>query len=116
MQDLFKINPSFSNLNQATIIYGTGRIALLAHTVALQENIYIEAFCAEENNKDDIPLMNKPIISFEELIANRNQYKIIVATDDVSSGIATLESNGISNYWVDLHMYSIINDCVWAFM
>jgi FlaA1/EpsC-like NDP-sugar epimerase len=115
LRSLFDINPEFKN-KRNIIIFGTGRFGLLTLTVMLQEGIYITAFCDKNPDLWNLKIMNKPVISTDDLIKIKDSSTVIIAEDDINSCYSFLQSLGIKDIWIDKRMYSIINDCVWEFV
>jgi FlaA1/EpsC-like NDP-sugar epimerase len=115
LQSLFDINPEFKN-KKNIVIFGTGRMGLLTLTVMLQEDIYITAFCDKNSDLWNLKIMNKPVISPDDLIEMKDNSAVIVAEDDIEACYSYLQDLGIKDIWVDKKMYSIINDCVWDFV
>lgn len=96
-------------------IVGTGRFALLQFTTMLQEDIYISGFCSFDKSVVGMEIMNRSVISIEDVVSEKNA-NFIIAEDDYEVCEKKLKSLGVENTWVDIRMYSIINDCIWNFM
>ena len=115
MQYLFNLNPKFQD-NKKIIIFGTGRMGLLTFTVMLQEDIFVTAFCDKNPDLWNLKIMNKPVISPDDLVEMKDNPAVIIAEDDIDSCYSYLQDLGIKDIWIDKRMYSIINDCVWDFV
>lgn len=114
MNKLFNISNEFSR-EKKTYIVGTGRFALLQFTTMLQEDVYIEGFCSFDKATVDMEIMNKTVQDIRQF-ANDADSNFIIAEDDYESCEKRIKDLGIINTWVDIRMYSLINDCVWTFM
>lgn len=115
MEKLFNIS-NMLDRNIPTYIVGTGRMALLQFTALLQEHIAISGFITEEGVKPEYQIMGKDIFLLKE-VPNKNICNLIVATQNFEKTVSMLEKQGYSkNVFVDIHMYSNINDCVWTYM
>lgn len=115
LHNLFQINREFKS-KKKIIIFGTGRIGLLTMTLMLQEGIYITAFCDRNPELWGQKIMNKDIISTEELVKIKDECAVIIAEEDFKSCREYLQDIGIGDIWIDHRIFSIINDCVWSFI
>lgn len=114
MNKLFCISNDFSR-NKKTYIVGTGRFALLQFDTLLQEDVYIEGFCTFDKSAIGMEIMNKNVLDINQF-ANDTYSNFIITEDDYAYCEKRLKDIGITNIWVDIRMYSLINDCVWTFM
>ena len=114
MNKLFNVTNEFPK-GKKTYIVGTGRFALLQLTTMLQEDIYIDGFCTFDKSTVGLEIMNKKVFDIC-LFMNDTDSNFIIAEEDFESCEKKLNNLCITNTWVDLRMYSLINDCVWTFM
>jgi hypothetical protein len=115
LQNLFLLSPEFRE-KKNIIIFGTGRMGLLALTVMLQEDIYVHAFCDRNPDLWGMKIMNKQVISIDELVKMKNTCSVIIAEENPVSCKKYLEELGMEDIWIDQKMFSIINDCLWSFI
>ena len=78
MQQLFEINNKV--LSKPIIIYGAGNTGLDCFVELMNRDIRVEAFCDSDSSKWGIKLMNKNVISPEELSRKINGYNVIIAS------------------------------------
>lgn len=103
-------------MDRPTYIIGTGRMALLQFTTLTQENIKVDGFVILENIKPGYKIMGKDIYSIMEL-KNLEKSNLIIATENFEVTKSQLKEKGYSdNVFIDIRMYSLINDCIWTFM
>lgn len=114
MKKLFNISDEYSKENK-TYIVGTGRFALLQFTTLLQEDVYVDGFCSFDKTTVGMELMNKTVLNIHQF-ENDAVTNFVIAEDDYENCEKKLKELGIINTWVDIRMYSLINDCVWTFM
>lgn len=115
MNKLFNISDKLK-IDGPTYIIGTDRMALLQFTTLIQENIKVDGFITLENIKPEHKIMGKDIYSIMEL-KNLEKCNLIIATDNFEETKSQLKERGYSdNVFIDIRMYSLINDCVWTFM
>jgi len=115
LQNLFNLNPKLKD-KKKVVIFGTGRMGLLVLTVMLQEGVYVTAFCDKNPDLWNLKIMNKPVISPDDLTRMKDNPTVIIAEDDIDSCYSYLRGIGIKDIWIDKKIYSIINDCVWDFV
>ncbi|MBN1298646.1 MAG: hypothetical protein JW997_03050 [Actinobacteria bacterium] len=115
MQNLFHLNPKLKD-KKNIVIFGTGRMGLLALTVMLQEGVYVTAFCDKNPDLWNLKIMNKPVISPDDLIRMKDHAAVIIAEENIDSCYSYLQNLGMKDIWIDKRIYSILNDCVWDFV
>ena len=114
MKKIFCLSGDYSK-EKKNYIVGTGRFALLQFTSMLQEDVYIEAFCSFDESVIGMNIMNKTVLDIRTLATDK-EANFIIAEENFENCEKKLEELGITNTWVDIRMFSLINDCVWTFM
>lgn len=115
MNKLFNISDKLI-IDSPTYIIGTDRMALLQFTTLTQENIKVDGFIILENIKPEYKIMGKNIYNIMEL-ENLKKCNLIIATENFEVTKSQLKEIGYSdNVFIDIRMYSLINDCIWTFM
>lgn len=115
MNKLFNISDKL-RIDSPTYIVGTDRMALLQFTTLTQENIKVDGFVTLENSKLEHKIMGKDIYDIMEL-ESLEKCNLIIATENFEDTKSQLIERGYSdNIFIDIRMYSLINDCVWTFM
>ena len=100
MEYLYKINPI---LNGATvIIYGIGELERNIFAALLQQNVYVTAFALKEG-QDSImkKVLNKKVLTFEELKAEYSNAYVIVRGDSAKTDVEVLRKAGIEKIVVE---------------
>lgn len=115
LNNLFAISDKLKTDNP-TYIIGTGRMALLQFTTLAQSNIKVEGFISLDDTKPEYMIMGKDIYNMFEL-EKLEKCNLIIATENYETTKLKLEKKGFSdNVFIDIRMFSLINDCIWTFM
>ncbi len=102
MQQMFLLNETLQS--RPIIIYGAGNTGLDCFLELMNRDVRVEAFCDSNPEKWGIRLMNKRVMSTDELFANSDMYNVIIASQFYQEISASLEEHGVKN----LYMY---RDC-----
>ena len=96
------------------IIWGCGNNGKKLLLSLLHQNIHVDCFCDSDIQKQDVHLLNKKVISPDEIVQNKENYNILISVgreQDAKEIVDYLTKNGVNNYltWKDLVTYTYIN-------
>lgn len=91
-------------LERPIVIYGAGALGMDCLIELLNLDIYVECFCDASPEKQKIRLMNKRVISPDELKNMKESHNVIVAVSSFKEVGASLEQRGVQHlfYYKDI--------------
>jgi FlaA1/EpsC-like NDP-sugar epimerase len=95
MKQLFELNKEI--FERPIIIYGAGNTGLDLLVELTNRNVKVECFCDSSNEKYGIRLMNKKVISLDELCQRKDEFNVVIASIFFEEIKETLEKRGIEN-------------------
>ena len=95
LKNLFEVNKEV--LTKPIVIYGAGNTGMDLFVELLNRNIRVDYFCDSSSEKWGIHLMNKKVLSPDELEKIKDEYNIIIASIYFEEICTQLEGLGISN-------------------
>lgn len=110
MKPLYVKNPLLDG--KKVIIYGIDEIAVLTFTALLQNEVYVSCFCNPEENGTEFRIMNKPVITVEELYECKSEAVIVIGGLDNMNQAEALEREGFQIFY-DFNMSSYEGNSVW---
>lgn len=96
MTPLFLINEDIKNRN-INVIYGAGNTGMDLFVELMNRDIYVDYFCDSSPQKWGILLMNKKVLSPDELKALKGKCNIFIASIFFKEINEELERNGFDN-------------------
>lgn len=111
MNALYIKNPLLDG--KKIVIYGTDERAVLTFTALLQNQVYVSCFCAPDLKDTDVKIMNKPVISMEELYNCKNEAAIVVGGLKHMKKAEELERQGFLVFF-DFNFSSYEGNSVWV--
>ena len=97
MKPLFKKN--LEHGEKKVVILGIDEGAVLTFAVLLQNEIYVHNFCDPENKETDLRIMNKPIISLDELRGQMEEVILLAGSAHYLKLAESLEGEGFDVYF-----------------
>ena len=110
MEPLYVKNPLLDG--KKIIIYGTDEKAVLTFTALLQNEVYVSCFCDPDKKSTGIKIMNKPVITVEELHNCREEAVIVIAGLDNMEQAEILEREDFRVFY-DFNLSSYEGNSVW---
>lgn len=95
MNSAFILNPEINK--RPVVIYGAGALGLDCLIELLNLDVYVTCFCDISEEKQQIRLLNKRVISLEELKGMKETHNVVVAAAAYKEIGKTLEKQGIKN-------------------
>lgn len=96
MKPLFIVNQDINN-GRKNVIYGAGNTGMDLFVELMNRDVYIDYFCDSAPEKWGISLMNKKVLSIDELEELKGRCNIFVASIYFKEIIAGLEQKGFDN-------------------
>ena len=84
-------------LERPIVIYGAGALGMDCLVELLNLDVYVECFCDASQEKQKIHVLNKKVISPEELQNIKESHNVIVAVTAFKEVGELLEQQGIEN-------------------
>lgn len=110
MEPLYVKNPLLDG--KKIIIYGIGEKAVITFTALLQNEVNVNFFCNPDKNDKEIRIMNKPVITVEELNHYKKEAVIVIGGLDNMKQAEILEREGFQVFY-DFNMSSYEGNSVW---
>lgn len=95
MKQLFELNEEI--FKRPIVIYGAGNTGLDLLVELTNRNVKVECFCDSSEDKWGIRLMNKKVISLDELYQRKEHVNVVIASMFFEEIKETLERKGIKN-------------------
>lgn len=111
MNALYIKNPLLEG--KKVVIYGTDENAVLTFTALLQNEIYVSCFCAPDDKDRDVKIMNKPVISMEELYHCKAEAAVVIGGLKHMKEAEKLEQEGFSVFY-DFNLSAYEGNSVWV--
>lgn len=111
MQPLYVKNPLLEG--KKVVIYGTDEKAVLTFTALLQNEVYVSCFCNPDAKSLDLKIMNKSVISKEELDCYKNESIIVIGGLEHMKKAEMLEQEGFQVFY-DFNLSSYEGNSVWV--
>lgn len=104
MNNVFALNREV--LNRPVVIYGAGALGLDCLIELLNLDIYVSCFCDASEEKQKIRILNKRVISLQELQDMKDTHNVIIAAAAFKEIGQSLEKKGIRHlfYYKDMFM------------
>lgn len=100
MTPLFLINQEIKNGN-INVIYGAGNTGMDLFVELINRDIYVDYFCDSSPQKWGILLMNKKVLSIDELITLKGKCNIFIASiffNEINEELERIGFENIYNY------------------
>lgn len=106
MDYTFKLNEEV--LKRPIIIYGAGALGMDCMIELLNLNVYVTCFCDSAKEKQEIKILNKRVISLEELYGMKETHNVIIAAAAFKEIGEMLEVQGVKHLFYYKDMSSAI--------
>lgn len=110
MEPLYVKNPLLDE--KKIIIYGIDEKAVITFTALLQNEVNVTCFCNPGKKDKEIRIMNKPVITVEELNHYKKEAVIVIGGLDSMKQAEILEQEGFQVFY-DFNMSSYEGNSVW---
>lgn len=110
MEPLYIKNPLLEG--KKIVIYGIDEKAILTFTALLQNEVYVSSFCNPNKESTELKIMNKPIVTIEELYKHKNEIVVVIGGLDNMDAAETLEREGFRVFY-DFNLSSYEGNSVW---
>lgn len=110
MKPLYVKNPLLDG--KKIVVYGIDEKAVLTFTALLQNEVYVSCFCNPGKESTELRIMNKPVITVEELYDCKNEAVIVVGGLNNMDRAEALEREGFLVFY-DFNLSSYEGNSVW---
>lgn len=111
MKPLYVKNPLLEG--KKIVIYGIDEKAVLTFTTLLQNEVYVSCFCDPGGKNTNLRIMNKSIITMEELANYKNEAIIVIGGLNHMNKAEMLEQEGFQVFY-DFNLSSYEGNSVWV--
>lgn len=111
MKPLYIKNPFLEG--KKVVIYGTDERAVLTFTTLLQNEVYVSCFCDPDAKNTDLKIMNKSVITKDELYHCKNEAVIVIGGLNHMKKAEMLEQEGFLVFY-DFNLSSYEGNSVWV--
>lgn len=110
MKPLYVRNPLLDG--KKIVIYGIDEKAVLIFTTLLQNEVYVSCFYSPDKKYTELRIMNKPVITIEELHDSKNEIVVVIGGLNNMSQAEALEQEGFQVFY-DFNLSSYEGNSVW---
>ncbi len=111
MKPLYIKNPLLED--KKIVIYGIDEKAVLTFTTLLQNEVYVSCFCDPEAKSTNLKIMNKSVITIEELKNCKSETIIVIGGLDHMNKAEMLEQEGFQVLY-DFNLSAYEGNSIWV--